>query len=577
MMGGKRAWFGWGSLVLVGSGAEMSCGPRVNDEHCVFHQGDRGCGELERCIVATGGGVVPGGRHGCLDDASAHFLDDTQWVHVRYGLPRALEAEGEVLGSDSVQGILARIQREQGLPEACSVEQGLPEWLLGSMAVEQILSARERLDELRKKRRIRDEQAYLDGDEADAVKAFEAEVDAWAQACGPEASGTDGSTRPSRSSGHALEVPCQSSDDCREPTTPICGDNEMCVGCDEVVDSDHACAVNDPMRPVCQGASCVECTTNADERCREQSLVCDQDVNQCVLCADHDQCGYAACDFFTGLCFPEDAVMRVGPSQQFASISEAVDLVEVGEQWTIIIHHGSYDEAVIVDGERNLALLAADDEVADWYSSDGPQLMVLDGSVIAEGLRMVGNSTYPGLQVQGGAAWVDRSYVVQNEFGVRTFGANLVMRNCMIGTLVGANSAVEIYSSAVSILSSTLVGGGALSAGAAIECSKSSIVFVRNSILVNYAGVSTLCPGAQVSYSATTAPFDNDMDNVSVGSVSNGWFVDGLSGDFHLHNDGALVFDGVAQWQTGDPATDIDGDPRPSVDGSPDYAGADVP
>jgi hypothetical protein len=30
-------------------------------------------------------------------------------------------------------------------------------------------------------------------------------------------------------------------------------------------------------------------------------------------------------------------------------------------------------------------------------------------------------------------------------------------------------------------------------------------------------------------------------------------------------------------WQTGDPATDIDGDARPTTDGTPDYAGADVP
>ncbi|MCH9684534.1 MAG: hypothetical protein K0V04_24070 [Deltaproteobacteria bacterium] len=33
----------------------------------------------------------------------------------------------------------------------------------------------------------------------------------------------------------------------------------------------------------------------------------------------------------------------------------------------------------------------------------------------------------------------------------------------------------------------------------------------------------------------------------------------------------------VAQWNEGDPPTDIDGDPRPAGDRGLDYAGADIP
>ncbi|MEM9460201.1 MAG: hypothetical protein AAGF11_38865 [Myxococcota bacterium] len=512
-------------------------------------------------------------------------------MHVRYGLPQRLEAEEgaeeeEILESDSVEGILARVHRDRELDDRCSVE----DWVSLSSSeipgVDGILRARRRLDELRQKRRVRDGQAEIDEGEADAVETFDAEVEAWAQACAPLLNATSGeSSGPSRASGYAIEVPCQSSDDCFEANAPICGDDDVCVGCDEVAGSDDACAALDPMRPVCERASCVECAATADERCREQSLVCDQVINQCVSCVEHEQCGDAACDLFAGRCFPEDAVVHVGSGQEFNMIGSAVESLEAGASGTIVIHQGNYNEAVSVDAARSVALLAAGGEVSDWYSDEGPQLTVLDGSVTVDGLHLVGNPVYPGLHVQGGTAWVDRTYIIQNEFGVRVFGANLMMRNSMVGALSALDaSAVEIYSSAVSILGSTVVGGDVLLGSAALECSKNSIVLIRNSVVAEYADFSVLCPDAQVSYSATTVPFDGS-GNVEVGSVSSGWFVDALSGDFHLSDTGFSLFADIARWQEGDPIIDIDGDarpliggePRPVFDGYPDYAGADVP
>jgi len=55
------------------------------------------------------------------------------------------------------------------------------------------------------------------------------------------------------------------------------------------------------------------------------------------------------------------------------------------------------------------------------------------------------------------------------------------------------------------------------------------------------------------------------------------WFVGYGAGNFHLQNDGLSLFADIAQWQPGDPLTDIDGDPRPTTAGAADYAGADVP
>jgi len=49
------------------------------------------------------------------------------------------------------------------------------------------------------------------------------------------------------------------------------------------------------------------------------------------------------------------------------------------------------------------------------------------------------------------------------------------------------------------------------------------------------------------------------------------------TGDFSLTAMRPPAIDTTAQWNEGDPLTDIDGDPRPTTDGAADYAGADVP
>ena len=78
------------------------------------------------------------------------------------------------------------------------------------------------------------------------------------------------------------------------------------------------------------------------------------------------------------------------------------------------------------------------------------------------------------------------------------------------------------------------------------------------------------CPEAIIADSATediVGAFDGTQD----------WFIDYFGADLSLSPNGATIFLDIAQWQAGDPATDIDGTPRPAMDGTPDYAGADVP
>jgi hypothetical protein len=65
--------------------------------------------------------------------------------------------------------------------------------------------------------------------------------------------------------------------------------------------------------------------------------------------------------------------------------------------------------------------------------------------------------------------------------------------------------------------------------------------------------------------------------NTALGSMNTNWFMNYVTGDFHLSAMHPGTIDTAAVWMTGDPMVDIDGDARVNTDGSPDVAGADVP
>ncbi len=83
------------------------------------------------------------------------------------------------------------------------------------------------------------------------------------------------------------------------------------------------------------------------------------------------------------------------------------------------------------------------------------------------------------------------------------------------------------------------------------------------------------CPDATVEHSALEMELP---DNISLGDFNTMWFSDYDAGDFSLvEGMYPLTLDDAAVWQSGDPATDINGDPRPTTDGESDVAGADIP
>jgi len=404
---------------------------------------------------------------------------------------------------------------------------------------------------------------------------------------------TIGSESSSSGSGESSSttgpMPCVSDEECTDVEAPFCGVSGECGTCSGTTDPDAACTGVDPGLPLCVGESCVACTPENPAACTGTTPVCDAATNSCVPCTAHEQCGEAACNLYTGACLPgeADAIAHVGPGQELASLSEAVLSVPAGGEGTVVVHQADFNEAVVVDGNRTVAFLAAEGDGPLWILAGGgsPQLTVTAGStILMDGLQLSGNASDLGVRVDGGRAWVDRSRIIQNSSGgvLAENGAELTLRNCFVGGADNA-AAVSVDGATARITFSTLGGGTITATG--LSCTAPDAVEVRSSTIVALGimatgGVDVACSVADISYTATEAPFAG-TGNVAVGELPfmtpEDWFVDYGTGNYHLQNDGLTLFADVAQWSTGDPPTDIDGELRPNLDGSPDYAGADVP
>lgn len=397
-------------------------------------------------------------------------------------------------------------------------------------------------------------------------------------------SGTSSTTGP---------MPCTLDEECTDDAAPFCdvGSGE-CVACDGTPDPDAACAGVDPGLPLCVGGACVACTPENPAVCEEQLLICDGDSNTCVPCDEHAECGSGACELAVGRCFLAGDVVHVDGDggQDFLTVAAAVMDVAPGGHGVIVVHQqdsGLGYPSVLIDGGKTIALLVAPGESPSIQGTGGNPGLRVEGAGAAlyvDGVHVVGNTMGLGMRVNGALAWVDRSRIVQNSGGgvVAENGAELVLRNCFATGSGNGISAVSLADANVSILYSTAFSS-AFAATAAVECSGATTLSLRNSIVVTQGGAvgnELACPGSDVSYSATEALIGGE-GNVSVGLFPDGtpeqWFVDVIAGDLGLQNQGLTVFADVAQWQAGDPPTDIEGDARPAADGAADYAGADVP
>lgn len=373
--------------------------------------------------------------------------------------------------------------------------------------------------------------------------------------------------------------PCVTDEECTDAAAPFCGPGGECVACDGMADPDAACAGADPGEPLCVDGACVQCTVEDPSACTGMTPVCDGASNSCVPCTAHDQCGEAACNLFTGACLPAeaDAIAHVGPGQEFATLALALASIPAGGEGTLVVHQADYNEGVLVNGDRTVAFLAAEGDLPLWLLGGGgaPQLTVVTGgTALVDGLRLSGNATDRGVRVNGGRAWVDRSRIVQNAGGgvVAENGADLILRNCFVGGDISDVDALAVDGATADIIYTTMAGGFGIAT--ALGCDVTAVVSVRSSLLVARTDSDEIVCDATIEHSATELALGGS--NVALGDMSTTWFTAYGTGGFGLTAMHPAAIDTAAQWQAGDPPTDIDGDPRPAVDGTPDYAGADV-
>ncbi len=90
-------------------------------------------------------------------------------------------------------------------------------------------------------------------------------------------------------------VGCLAHSNCNDPSRPICGSSQTCVGCGTQSAPLDGCATKNPALPVCklETGACVECVGDLD--CQTStSPACDTSANKCVECVQSSHCKAAS-------------------------------------------------------------------------------------------------------------------------------------------------------------------------------------------------------------------------------------------------------------------------------------------
>ena len=394
----------------------------------------------------------------------------------------------------------------------------------------------------------------------------------------PDTTATDGDTETTTGPPPMCNEPDGTFEGTCEGNTPFCLAEE-CSPCSN--ENPLAMCDDDPGRPVCApSGACVQCTSAKE--CMGGNPYCDPVLNECVPCSEHAHCGDAACNLFTGECVA-GPVAHVGMGQTHSTLGAALGAISAGGGGTIIVHAGTYDEALVVGGGAVVAFLANEGDVVQWRHTDmvetAPQLRLSgDATVLMDEIDMRLNPSPfdPALRVDGSSLWVDRGIIAQNS-GVAVLAqgsADVRLRNCFVaGAVDGA--ALDATGSSMTIQFTTV--GGGLGNSNAIRCDGTSPISVSDSIVLTRGGL----PEVDCAMLTANHTVANEMlagtDNFGIGPTVPDWFTNYNTGDFHLTADGQTAFEDYAEWNEGDPSVDIDGDDRPTADPTSTHAGADLP
>lgn len=397
---------------------------------------------------------------------------------------------------------------------------------------------------------------------------------------GPTTTGpTVGNTDTETTVGEA----CMDSSDC---DASVCVENE-CVPCGDAPDPNAACEDSNSALPLCSdsGTTCVACTTNT---CDEASPLCDPGVG-CVACTEHSHCPESACHLGgpeQGSCFDVADVVDVSDTKE---VSDAIEAADASGQLVLRLSGGTFDytgvpcfyyeegvtpqeialignNTIMTGGATNLILASPLLYVADIEFTTGPSRAISsNGDVWLDDTSFDGYGT----AIRGGNIHMRRSQVRGEPTGVN-FGGTIVADNLTVtnSDLGPSGDPMLNVSGALDLRYVTLVGN---LSGLACEDASGS---VRNSILLNSGNSILGCSGVDFINNAHDQP-GRGHGGTPIENFDPNWFVISDKSRFLLSEEGEAIFADIADWDEGDPVTDIEGDTRPMK--SSGYPGVDEP
>lgn len=379
---------------------------------------------------------------------------------------------------------------------------------------------------------------------------------------------------------------CTAPGDC---ASGVCVESE-CVPCGDTPQPDSACAESDSATPFCSedGSTCVACTADS---CDGSTPACDPQVG-CVACNEHSQCPDSACHLGgpdEGSCFDTADVVEVSDTSE---LDAALEGAGSGGQLVLWLSPGTFDytgfplfyyqegvhppeiamigdDTTLTGGATTLMFAPPLLYVSDVEFSQGPGRAI---SCSGSGEVWLDDSSLEnyGTAILGCDTHLRRSQVLGDPTGT-DFGGTL-----SVPSLVATNSDLGPFgdpllnvTESIDLRYVTLVGnmGG-------LTCEAGANGSVRNSILVNPGTSVQGCNGVGFANNAHDQPGEG-LGGTVVPEYDPDWFVISSGSRFFLSKSGQEVFEGIADWDEGDPLVDIEGDPRPQE--APSYPGVDEP
>lgn len=412
-------------------------------------------------------------------------------------------------------------------------------------------------------------------------------------------SSAEGSTATGTTDGTQAETetqtgdPCTSDEDCAGDL-PFCGQGSVCVACDAMPDPDGACTEASADEPVCFEGACVACTAEKAGACSGSTPACGED-HACRACEEHVDCPDSACHLAgsdRGACFDVSEVTEVASA---AELNAALSSVAGSNRAVIRVVAGDYigvtaellssvEVAIIGVGSPTIsgntvsgifavgssAILYVSD-VALGPNGSGHGVACSGHSVWLDDVR-IRNSAQAGVHASLGCeAHLRRVMLRANQDGAIAASGNatrvVIQNSALVANnngeetpAIGLNSGADIdmtYSTVVG----NLAGIGSIDS---LACSASSTGSVRNSIITSQQA-SSIGGCGTVSFEHNALDTEGlGATNENIGAYDSTWFAGPASGDVRLTETGATELLGVAQWQPGDPRTDVDGTPIPA-------------